>query len=204
MACFLGTSAQPLNTFKLHKLAELSHGKLEPNKFDAFCLSTSMWEGGEAYLEYLITICQTQDRPPNLNITPVLGLPVGGSVTAGMGIYDAINLCKTDVETYCFGLAASMGAFLLGAGKIGKRHSMPNARIMIHQPLGGASGQAVDIEIQVGGGNDMHTCMMEWRHCRRPCDASSFCGHSHLRNHLLSLGPPINAHVQGSVSHRGL
>lgn len=70
-------------------------------------------------------------------------------MTAGMGIYDAINLCKTDVETYCFGLAASMGAFLLGAGKIGKRYSMPNARIMIHQPLGGASGQAVDIEIQV-------------------------------------------------------
>lgn len=74
----------------------------------------------------------------------------GGSVTAGMGIYDAMMLCRADVQTYCFGLAASMGAFLLGAGKRGKRHSMPNARIMIHQPLGGASGQAVDIEIQVG------------------------------------------------------
>eukprot|EP01025_Chloroclados_australasicus_P068054 TRINITY_DN943_c0_g1_i3.p1 TRINITY_DN943_c0_g1~~TRINITY_DN943_c0_g1_i3.p1 ORF type:complete len:313 (+),score=33.29 TRINITY_DN943_c0_g1_i3:94-939(+) len=72
----------------------------------------------------------------------------GGSVTAGMGIYDAMMLCRADVQTYCFGLAASMGAFLLGAGRRGKRFSMPNSRIMIHQPLGGASGQAVDIEIQ--------------------------------------------------------
>lgn len=71
-------------------------------------------------------------------------------MTAGMGIYDAMMLCRADVQTYCFGIAASMGAFLLGAGKKGKRHSMPNSRIMIHQPLGGASGQAVDIEIQVG------------------------------------------------------
>lgn len=72
----------------------------------------------------------------------------GGSVTAGMGIYDAMMMCRADVQTYCFGLAASMGAFLLGAGARGKRYSMPNARIMIHQPLGGASGAAVDIEIQ--------------------------------------------------------
>ena len=57
-------------------------------------------------------------------------------------------MCRADVSTYCFGLAASMGAFLLTAGTKGKRYSMPNARIMIHQPLGGASGQAVDIEIQ--------------------------------------------------------
>jgi hypothetical protein len=70
-------------------------------------------------------------------------LITGGSVTAGMGIYDAMMLCRSDVSTYCFGLAASMGAFLLGAGKRGKRYSMPNSRIMIHQPLGGASGQAV-------------------------------------------------------------
>ncbi|CAG9465942.1 unnamed protein product [Pedinophyceae sp. YPF-701] len=72
----------------------------------------------------------------------------GGSVTAGMGIYDAMKMCRADVSTVCFGLAASMGAFLLGAGTKGKRASMPNSRIMIHQPLGGASGQAVDIEIQ--------------------------------------------------------
>ena len=72
----------------------------------------------------------------------------GGSVTAGMGIYDAMQMCRADVSTVCMGLAASMGAFLLTAGSRGKRLSMPNARIMIHQPLGGASGQAVDIEIQ--------------------------------------------------------
>ena len=65
-----------------------------------------------------------------------------------MGIYDAMQMCRADVSTVCFGLAASMGAFLLCAGAKGKRLSMPNARIMIHQPLGGASGQAVDIEIQ--------------------------------------------------------
>jgi ATP-dependent Clp endopeptidase proteolytic subunit ClpP len=73
----------------------------------------------------------------------------GGSVTAGMGVYDAIQLCRANVQTYCFGLAASMGAFLLGAGTKGMRYAMPNARIMIHQPLGGASGQAIDVEIQV-------------------------------------------------------
>lgn len=73
----------------------------------------------------------------------------GGSVTAGLGIYDAMQLCRSDISTLCFGLAASMGAFLLGAGQKGKRYSMPNSRIMIHQPLGGAGGQAVDMELQV-------------------------------------------------------
>lgn len=72
----------------------------------------------------------------------------GGSVTAGMAIYDAMNMCRSEIQTVCFGLAASMGAFLLGAGTKPKRYSMPNSRIMIHQPLGGASGAAVDIEIQ--------------------------------------------------------
>ena len=69
-------------------------------------------------------------------------------MTAGMGIYDAMQMCRADVSTVCMGLAASMGAFLLTSGARGKRLSMPNARIMIHQPLGGASGQAVAIEIQ--------------------------------------------------------
>jgi ATP-dependent Clp protease protease subunit len=74
----------------------------------------------------------------------------GGSVTAGMGIYDTIQQVRPDVATICYGLAASMGAFLLSSGAKGKRMSLPNARIMIHQPLGGAQGQAVDIEIQAG------------------------------------------------------
>ena len=72
----------------------------------------------------------------------------GGSVTAGMAIYDTIQQIRPDVATICFGLAASMGAFLLAAGTAGKRMSLPDSRIMIHQPLGGAQGQAVDIEIQ--------------------------------------------------------
>jgi ATP-dependent Clp protease protease subunit len=72
----------------------------------------------------------------------------GGSVTAGMGIFDTINQVCPDVCTICVGLAASMGAFLLSAGAKGKRMSLPHSRIMIHQPLGGAQGQATDIEIQ--------------------------------------------------------
>jgi ATP-dependent Clp protease protease subunit len=72
----------------------------------------------------------------------------GGSVTAGMAIYDTMQQIRPDVVTICYGLAASMGAFLLTAGAPGKRMSLPSSRIMIHQPLGGAQGQAVDIEIQ--------------------------------------------------------
>jgi ATP-dependent Clp protease, protease subunit len=72
----------------------------------------------------------------------------GGSITAGMAIYDTMQQIRPDVATICYGLAASMGAFLLSSGAKGKRMSLPNSRIMIHQPLGGAQGQAVDIEIQ--------------------------------------------------------
>lgn len=72
----------------------------------------------------------------------------GGSVTAGMGIYDTMKHIRPQVSTICVGLAASMGAFLLSAGTKGKRMSLPHSRIMIHQPLGGAQGQATDIEIQ--------------------------------------------------------
>ncbi len=72
----------------------------------------------------------------------------GGSVNSGLGIYDTMNHIRPDVCTVCLGLAASMGAFLLSAGAKGKRFSLPHSRIMIHQPLGGAQGQATDIEIQ--------------------------------------------------------
>ncbi len=71
----------------------------------------------------------------------------GGSVTAGMAIYDTMNYIKCDVSTICVGMAASMGAFLLAAGAKGKRYALPNSEIMIHQPLGGARGQASDIKI---------------------------------------------------------
>ena len=72
----------------------------------------------------------------------------GGVITAGMAIYDTMNLIKADVSTICLGEAASMGSFLLSSGAKGKRLALPSARIMIHQPLGGAQGQATDIEIQ--------------------------------------------------------
>ena len=81
------------------------------------------------------------------DITLYINSP-GGSVSAGMAIFDMMNYVPCDVNTVCFGTAASMGAFLLGAGTKGKRRSLPNSRIMIHQPLGGAQGQAADIEIQ--------------------------------------------------------
>lgn len=84
---------------------------------------------------------------PTKDITLYINSP-GGSVSAGMAIYDTMQYVPCDVSTVCFGTAASMGAFLLGAGAPGKRRSLPNARIMIHQPLGGAQGQAADIEIQ--------------------------------------------------------
>jgi ATP-dependent Clp protease protease subunit len=72
----------------------------------------------------------------------------GGSITAGMAIYDTMQLVKPDVSTICVGMAASMGAFLLAAGAKGKRFALPNSEVMIHQPLGGAEGQASDIEIR--------------------------------------------------------
>ncbi|KIM11185.1 MAG: Clp protease [Sulfuricurvum sp. PC08-66] len=72
----------------------------------------------------------------------------GGVITSGMSIYDTMNFIKPDVSTICIGQAASMGAFLLSSGAKGKRYSLPNSRIMIHQPLGGAQGQATDIQIQ--------------------------------------------------------
>ena len=71
----------------------------------------------------------------------------GGSVSAGMAIYDTMNFVKSDVSTICLGLAASMGAFLLSSGKKGKRYALPNSEIMIHQPLGGFQGQATDFDI---------------------------------------------------------
>lgn len=73
----------------------------------------------------------------------------GGSVSAGLAIYDTMNFIRCDVSTVCIGLAASMGAFLLSSGAKGKRICLPNAEVMIHQPLGGAKGQATDMEIQV-------------------------------------------------------
>ena len=105
---------------------------------------------------------QVDDQVANLIISQLLFLEAensdrdiylyinspGGVVTAGLAIFDTMNFIKSKVSTICMGQAASMGAFLLAAGEKGKRYALPNARIMIHQPLGGAQGQATDIEIQ--------------------------------------------------------
>lgn len=88
-----------------------------------------------------------EQSDPDKDIHLYINSP-GGSVTAGLGIYDVMQYIKADVCTYCVGMAASMGALLLTAGQKGKRYSLPHSRIMIHQPLGGARGQASDIEIQ--------------------------------------------------------
>ena len=87
---------------------------------------------------------EAEDPEKDINI--YINSP-GGSVTAGMAIYDTMNYVKPDVSTICVGLAASMGAFLLSSGQKGKRYALPNAEIMIHQPLGGVKGQASDIKI---------------------------------------------------------
>lgn len=84
---------------------------------------------------------------PEKDISLYINSP-GGSITAGMAIYDTMQFIKPDVSTICVGMAASMGAFLLTAGAKGKRYALPNSEVMIHQPLGGAEGQATDIEIR--------------------------------------------------------
>lgn len=88
-----------------------------------------------------------QSQDPKKDISLYINSP-GGSVTAGLAIYDTMQFLSCDVATYCVGQAASMGAVLMAAGTHGKRYALPNARIMIHQPLGGAEGQCTDIQIQ--------------------------------------------------------
>jgi ATP-dependent Clp protease protease subunit len=106
---------------------------------------------GEAVDEHIASLVVAQllfleAEDPEKDISIYINSP-GGSVTAGMAIYDTMQYIKPDVSTICVGMAASMGAFLLAAGTKGKRFALPNAEIMIHQPLGGASGQAEDIRI---------------------------------------------------------
>lgn len=112
-----------------------------------------------------------ESEDPEKDIQLYINSP-GGSVTAGMAIYDTMQQIRPDVVTICYGLAASMGAFLLSAGTKGKRMSLPSSRIMIHQPLGGAQGQAVDIEIQAKEilyhKNTLNRLLAE--HTRQPLD----------------------------------
>ena len=87
-----------------------------------------------------------EGQDPDKDIDLYINSP-GGSITSGMAIYDTMQYIKCDVSTICIGMAASMGAFLLAAGAKGKRYALPNSEIMIHQPLGGAQGQATDVQI---------------------------------------------------------
>ncbi len=95
-----------------------------------------------------------ESQDPNKDISLYINSP-GGSVSAGLAIYDTMNYIKCDVATYCMGMAASMGAFLLAGGAKGKRYAMPNAEIMIHQPSGGARGQ--ETEIRIAAEHILHT-----------------------------------------------
>ena len=88
-----------------------------------------------------------QMEAPEKDINVYINTP-GGSVTSGLAVYDTMQFCKSDINTYCVGQASSMGAVLLAAGSPGKRYALPHARIMIHQPWGGVQGQAADISIQ--------------------------------------------------------
>ena len=90
---------------------------------------------------------QTNRGERSYDISLYINSP-GGSITAGMAIFDTMNYIKSDVSTICIGMAASMGAFLLAAGAKGKRYVLPNSEVMIHQPLGGAQGQATDVKIR--------------------------------------------------------
>ncbi|MBR2569397.1 MAG: ATP-dependent Clp protease proteolytic subunit, partial [Paenibacillus sp.] len=107
------------------------HGEINQASAFEFALS----------LQHLNSVSETEP------ITVLVNSP-GGSITAGMAIFDTMQHIKPDVSTICVGMAASMGAFLLNAGAKGKRYALPNSEVMIHQPLGGAEGQASDIEIR--------------------------------------------------------
>ena len=119
--------------------------------YSRLLLDRIVFISGEVTDEMANAVCaqllflQSQDAEKEISV--YVNSP-GGSVTAGLAIYDTMQFVKCPVATYCIGQAASMGAVLLTAGAKGKRHALPNARIMIHQPLGGAQGQSTDIQIQ--------------------------------------------------------
>ena len=118
--------------------------------YSRLLLDRIVFISGEVNDEMANAVCAQllflQSQDPKKDINVYINSP-GGSVTAGLAIYDTMQFVKCPVATYCIGQAASMGAVLLTAGEKGKRHALPNARIMIHQPWGGAEGNASDIEI---------------------------------------------------------
>ena len=107
-------------------------------------LQGEIYDGNANELVMKLLYLQSENRRKDIHF--YINSP-GGSVSAGLAIYDTMQFIKPDVSTLCIGMAASMGAFLLAAGQKGKRYTLPNSRVMIHQPLGGVQGQASDIEI---------------------------------------------------------
>ena len=109
------------------------------------CLDGEVNDAAASLIVAQLLFLESEDPDKDINL--YINSP-GGVITAGLAIYDTMQYVKPDVSTICVGMAASMGAFLLAAGAKGKRYALPNAEIMIHQPLGGAQGQASDIKIQ--------------------------------------------------------
>lgn len=142
----------PMNTLAIPTVTEQSHGVIKT--YDLFSrllkerivmLCDEVTDASAQLIVGQLLYLEAED--PKSDIHLYINSP-GGSVSAGLSIYDTMNYIKCDVSTICIGMAASMGAFLLSSGTKGKRYCLPNAEVMIHQPLGGAKGQASDIEIQ--------------------------------------------------------
>ena len=132
-------------------IEQTSRGERSYDIYSRLLKDRIVFLGGEIYDEMANTIVAQmlflEMEDPDADIQLYINSP-GGSVSAGMAIYDTMRYLKCEVSTLCIGMAASMGAFLLSAGAKGKRKALPHAEIMIHQPLGGARGQATDIQIQ--------------------------------------------------------
>ena len=140
-----------MNSYMIPYVVEqTSKGERTYDIYSRLLLDRIVFISGEVNDEMANAVCAQllflQSQDPKKDINVYINSP-GGSVTAGLAIYDTMQFVKCPVATYCIGQAASMGAVLLTAGTKGKRHALPNARIMIHQPWGGAEGKASDIEI---------------------------------------------------------
>ena len=131
-------------------IEQTSRGERSYDIYSRLLQDRIVFLGGEVTADVANSICAQllflNAQDPDKDIYLYINSP-GGSVTAGMAIYDTMQYIKCDVSTVCIGMAASMGAFLLAGGTKGKRMCLPNAEVMIHQPLGGAQGQATEIEI---------------------------------------------------------
>ncbi len=141
----------PMNTLIPMVIEQTARGERSFDIFSRLLKERIIFLNGQVEDGMASVVCAQllflESENPEKDIYIYINSP-GGVVTAGLAILDTMNYVRCDVQTYCMGQAASMGSFLLGAGTKGKRYAMPNSRVMIHQPSGGAQGQATDIEIQ--------------------------------------------------------